>query len=50
LTLFAGLWLTQPDYLPVLLEDRRGQKMVVYGIVSGVVGIFWIRKILRIEV
>ena len=50
LTLFAGLWLTQPDYLPVLLEDPRGQKMVVYGVVSGVVGIFWIRKILRIEV
>jgi tight adherence protein B len=50
LTLFAGLWLTQPDYLPVLLEDPRGQKMVVYGAVSGVTGIFWIRKILRIEV
>ena len=50
LVLFAGLWMTQPDYLPVLLEDPRGQKMVVYGMVSGVTGIFWIRKILRIEV
>jgi tight adherence protein B len=49
LTLFAALWMTQPDYLPVLLEDPRGQKMIVYGMVSGVIGIFWIRKILRIE-
>jgi tight adherence protein B len=50
LTLFAALWMTQPDYLPILLEDPRGQKMVVYAMVSGVIGIFWIRKILRIEV
>ena len=50
LTLFATLWITQPDYLPILLEDPRGQKMVMYGMVSGVTGIFWIRKILRIEV
>jgi len=50
LGLFLTLWVTTPDYLPVLLEDARGQKLVAYGVVSGVVGIFWIRKILRIEV
>jgi tight adherence protein B len=50
LSLFAGLWITQPDYLPVLLEDERGQKMVVYACISAVAGIIWIRKILRIEV
>ena len=50
LCLFAGLWITQPDYLPTLLEDPRGQKMIAYGGVSALVGIFWIRKILRIEV
>ena len=50
LTLFAALWITQPHYLPILLEDARGQKMVAYACVSAVVGIFWIRKILRIEV
>ena len=50
LSLFAGLWITQPDYLPMLLEDERGQKMIVYGCISAVTGIFWIRKILRIEV
>ena len=48
--LFVTLWFTSPDYLPVLLEDERGKKMITYGFFSGVVGIFWIRKILRIEV
>jgi tight adherence protein B len=50
LGLFAGLWVTQPGYLPSMLDDPRGQNMVVYGGVSALVGIFWIRKILRIEV
>ena len=50
LGLFAGLWVTQPDYLPSMLNDPRGQNMVVYGGISALVGIFWIRKILRIEV
>ena len=50
LTLFVALWFLTPGYLPVLLDDPRGQKMIVYGFISGVVGIFWIRKILRIEV
>ncbi len=50
LSLFVALWIFQPDYLPTLLEDPRGQKMIAYGCVSALVGIFWIRKILRIEV
>ncbi len=50
LVLFVTLWFTTPDYLPVLLDDPRGQKMIVYGFFSGVTGIFWIRKIIRIEV
>ena len=50
LVLFVTLWFTTPDYLPVLLEDARGQKMIAFGCVFGVAGIFWIRKILRIEV
>jgi tight adherence protein B len=50
LVLFVTLWFTTPDYLPVLLEDERGRKMMAFGFVFGVVGIFWIRKILRIEV
>lgn len=50
LVLFVTLWFVTPDYLPVLLEDPRGINMITYGFASGVVGIFWIRKILRIEV
>ena len=50
LVLFATIWVTTPDYLPVLVEDPRGQKMIIYGFVSGVIGIAWIRKIIRIEV
>lgn len=50
LVLFVTLWFVTPDYLPVLLEDPRGVNMITYGFISGIVGIFWIRKILRIEV
>jgi tight adherence protein B len=50
LALFATIWVTTPDYLPILVEDPRGQKMVMYGCVSGLIGIAWIRKIIRIEV
>ncbi len=50
LVLFVTLWFVTPDYLPLLVEDERGQKMIAYGFVSAVVGVFWIRKILRIDV
>jgi tight adherence protein B len=50
LTLFAVISVTTPDYLPVLVDDPRGQKMIIYGAISGVLGIMWIRRILRIEV
>jgi len=50
LVLFVSLHFTSPDYLPTMLDDERGHKMIAYGFFSGVVGILWIRKILRIEV
>jgi tight adherence protein B len=50
LTLFAVISITTPDYLPTLVDDPRGQKMIIYGLISGVLGILWIRRILRIEV
>ena len=50
LVLFVTLWFVTPDYLPILLHDERGQQMIMYGFISGIVGILWIRKILRIEV
>lgn len=50
LILFAVISVTTPDYLPVLVDDPRGQNAIIYGVISAVIGIFWIRKILRIEV
>lgn len=50
LVLFATIWVSTPDYLPVLVEDPRGHNLIIYGAVSGVLGIAWIRKIIRIEV
>jgi len=50
LVLFATIWVTTPDYLPVLIDDPRGHNMIIYGCISGVLGVLWIRRILRIEV
>ena len=50
LGLFIILMVTSPDYLPALINDIRGQKMIIGGMISAACGIFWIRKILRIEV
>lgn len=50
MVLFAILMVTSPDYLPVLLDDPRGQKMIGVAFVMAGIGVFWIRRILRIEV
>ena len=50
LVLFGMITITSPDYLPMLLEDETGKKMVIYGAVSGIIGIYWVRNVIRIEV
>ena len=50
LALFVVLMITTPDYLPALVDDPRGQKMIFGSMISASIGIYWIRKILRIEV
>ena len=50
LGLFVLLTITTPDYLPVLVNDERGHKLIFGSMISAAIGIFWIRKILRIEV
>jgi tight adherence protein B len=50
LTLFAALSITQPKYLPVLVSDPLGRKLVTTALVLGFIGVLWIRKLLRIEV
>lgn len=47
--LFIVITVTTPEYLPVLLDDPVGVKLITFGGVMGIVGIFWIRKIIRID-
>ncbi|WP_375739110.1 type II secretion system F family protein [Pseudomonas boanensis] len=48
--LSAGIMLTSPKYLPLLINEPIGQKLVMAAFVAMVLGIFWIRKIIRIQV
>lgn len=48
--LFAVISITTPDYLPVLTRDPMGIKMIIGAFVLMVLGIFWMRRIIRIEV
>lgn len=48
--LFAVISLTTPEYLPVLLDDPVGRQAVTFGFVMMVIGIYWIRRIIRIDV
>jgi tight adherence protein B len=44
------IMLTSPEYLPKLIKEPIGQKMVMAAFVMMMFGIFWIRKIIRIQV
>lgn len=50
LVLFAVLMVTSPDYLPVLFTDPFGQKLLGFAVIWGVIGVYFIRRIIRIEV
>jgi len=50
LVLFAAISMTQPNYLPALVHDELGRKLIVGAVVLGLIGTLWIRKLLRIEV
>lgn len=50
IVLFAVIWVTTPTYLPPLLEHPFGRKLIVFGVVMMVVGVFWMRKIIRIDI
>ena len=50
LVLVAMLSIASPNYLPILLKEPVGQKLIYTAVALGVVGIFWIRNIIRIEV
>ena len=50
LVLFGVISLTTPDYLPMLLKDPMGKNLIATALVLGVLGILWIRRIIRIQV
>lgn len=50
IVLFGVISVTQPTYLPVLVHNPTGQKLIYAAIGLGFVGMLWIRKLLRIEV
>ena len=48
--LAAAIVLSSPTYLPLLIKEPMGQKLVVAAFVAMLLGILWIRKIIRIQV
>lgn len=48
--LFIGLMITTPDYLPILIEEPLGRKIVAVSFTLLLIGIFWLRKIIRVDV
>lgn len=50
LVLAAGLFLSSPEYLLRLVKDPMGPRLIAYSITGLVVGVFWMRQIIRIRV
>jgi len=48
--LFIVISMTNPGYLPLLVKDPLGIQLVIFAFVAMIIGIFWIRKVLRIDV
>jgi tight adherence protein B len=50
LLLFAILWNMNADYMRILFTDPIGKLVVVVALVMQVIGYFWIRKVVDIEI
>lgn len=50
LVLFSLISYTSPDYLPLLTHDPTGRKLIMAAAGLALLGVLWIRKLLRIEV
>ena len=46
----VAMTLVDPTYLPMLFNDPVGKKLVAGAVVWGAIGIFFIRRIIRVEV
>jgi tight adherence protein B len=50
LILFGAMAIINPDYLPLLFEEPIGQKLAAGAFVWAGIGIYWIRRIIRIDI
>ncbi len=48
--LFIMIMISTPDYLPILLTEPLGRKLIAWGFGIMLLGILWIRRIIRIDV
>lgn len=48
--LFVVIWFVTPSYLPTLIHDPRGPTLIFIAGVLEMVGMLWIRRIIRIDV
>jgi tight adherence protein B len=46
----GGLKIINPDYMAPLFHDRRGHYMLIYCVISNLLGLFFIRRITSLEV
>jgi len=50
LVLIGAMSYTSPNYLPLLFKDPMGKNLVAGAVALGMVGILWIRRVIRIQV
>jgi tight adherence protein B len=48
--LVIALMVVQPEYLPMLVKEPLGHKLIMAAFTAMLLGIFWIRKLIRIQV
>ncbi|MFQ5546358.1 MAG: type II secretion system F family protein, partial [Acidiferrobacterales bacterium] len=48
--LYALIYFTTPGYLTMLTDDPLGHKLIMAAFVMLVIGLFWVRRIIRIQV
>ena len=48
--LFVGLMVTTPSYLTIMISEPDGIKMIGIAFIMIVIGIFWLRRIIRIDI
>jgi len=48
--LFIGIMVTTPSYLELLITEPAGIKIISISFIMVIIGIFWLRRIIRIEI